>query len=74
MFHVKPDLNRASGAFPISEDRDLAHEADMRALRREQLAADCGGEMADDADDEDLEGDLQASYDASLEAEEYDYV
>lgn len=29
------------------EDRDLAHEADMRALRREQLEADCGGEMAD---------------------------
>lgn len=28
-------------------DRDLAHEADMRALRREQLEADCGGEMAD---------------------------
>jgi hypothetical protein len=33
-------------------ERDLAHEADMRALRREQLEADCGGEMADDFDDD----------------------
>lgn len=31
---------------------DPAHEADMRALRKEQLEADCGGEMADDYDDE----------------------
>ena len=34
------------------EERDLGHEADMRQLRCEQLAADCGGEMADpDPDD-----------------------
>lgn len=30
-------------------ERDLAHEADMEALRREQLDADCGGgDMADE--------------------------
>jgi hypothetical protein len=28
--------------------RDLAHEHDMEILRREQLRADCDGEMADD--------------------------
>jgi len=31
----------------IHEERDLAHERDMEMLRREQLAADCGGDMAD---------------------------
>lgn len=34
-------------------ERDLAHEADMEQLRREQLEADCGGEMADDPADPD---------------------
>jgi hypothetical protein len=38
------------------EERDLAHEADMRALMRQQLEADCGGEMADDSE-EDFMGD-----------------
>lgn len=27
---------------------DPAHDADMRELRKEQLEADCGGDMADD--------------------------
>lgn len=33
-------------------ERDLAHEADMRALQRRQLEADCGGDMADDDEDD----------------------
>lgn len=33
-------------------ENDLAHEADMRELRREQLEADCGGDMSDDYDDD----------------------
>ena len=37
-------------------ERDLAHEADMAALRREQLAADCCDEPCDlDYDDYDPE-------------------
>lgn len=30
--------------------QDAAHDTDMNALRKEQLAADCGGDMADDFD------------------------
>lgn len=37
---------RVAHAQQLREDRDLAHEADMRELRREQLRAD-----VDDAED-----------------------
>lgn len=30
------------------QERDLAHEVDIRELMREQLAADCSGDMADE--------------------------
>jgi hypothetical protein len=48
----------------MTDERDLAHEADMRELMREQLEADCGGEMADEPDDED---------DFMGDPDEYDY-
>lgn len=44
---------QADEAKGMTDERDLAHEADMRKLYREQLEADCGGEMADEPDDED---------------------
>jgi hypothetical protein len=44
-------------------NRDLAHEADMRALYREQLEADCGND----------DGYESTDWDDSLEAEDEDY-
>jgi len=41
---------------------DPAHEADMAQLRKEQLEADCGGEMADEDDDWDSWPDELADY------------
>jgi hypothetical protein len=42
---------QADEAKGMTDERDLAHEADMRELMREQFEADCGGEMADELDE-----------------------
>ena len=44
-------LDEFSGAG--SYERDEAHEADMRELRKEQLAADCGDEPCEWGNDPD---------------------
>ena len=36
-------------------DYDAAHEADMHELRKEQLEADCGGDMAEEYDEPDFD-------------------
>ena len=45
-------------------DRDLAHEADMRELMREQLQADCG-DVLDDVDQQ-----AEDEYQQKLDAED----
>ncbi len=56
----------------LDEERDLAHEHDMEMLRREQLEADCGGDMADDWDDDDYEDEAEDIYDPLYDSW-YDY-
>jgi hypothetical protein len=38
------------------DDRDLAHEADLRARHREQLALDCGDEPIELYESEPVDG------------------
>lgn len=58
----------------MEHERDLAHEADMRQLRREQLRADCDG--GDDLNSRVVDGALAdlgidpAEAEASLDDEE----
>lgn len=62
----------------MNADHDLAHEADMRALCKAQLEADCGGDMADDDSEDAFDRDarLTAYYDeqdAQVEARARDW-
>ena len=52
------------------EDRDLAHEADMRRLRQEQLRMDISAEeAAEECPDDDDNYDLEQSYQDEIDAE-----